>query len=35
MKQIYVYAKAVVRATKQKGGKKPVLRRLTARVDRL
>ncbi|MEM1698272.1 MAG: zinc ribbon domain-containing protein [Sulfolobales archaeon] len=28
------YAKAVVRATKQSGGKKPVLRRLTARIDR-
>ncbi|MEM1668614.1 MAG: zinc ribbon domain-containing protein [Thermofilaceae archaeon] len=34
VKQIYVYAKAVVRASKQSGGKKPVLRRLTARVDR-
>ncbi|MEM0066159.1 MAG: hypothetical protein QXH88_04460, partial [Sulfolobales archaeon] len=34
VKQIYVYAKAVVRATKQSGGKKPVLRRLTARIDR-
>ncbi|MEM0066551.1 MAG: zinc ribbon domain-containing protein, partial [Sulfolobales archaeon] len=34
VKQIYVYAKAVVRASKQNGGKKPVLRRLTARIDR-
>ncbi|MEM4653702.1 MAG: hypothetical protein QW535_06370 [Candidatus Nezhaarchaeales archaeon] len=34
VKQIYTYAKAVVRASKQNGGKKPVLRRLTARVDR-
>ncbi|MEM0066420.1 MAG: zinc ribbon domain-containing protein [Sulfolobales archaeon] len=34
VKQIYVYAKAVVRASKQSGGKKPVLRRLTARIDR-
>ncbi|MEM0232731.1 MAG: IS200/IS605 family accessory protein TnpB-related protein [Candidatus Nezhaarchaeales archaeon] len=34
VKQIYIYAKAVVRACKQNGGKKPVLRRLTARVDR-
>ncbi|MEM4938976.1 MAG: IS200/IS605 family accessory protein TnpB-related protein, partial [Sulfolobales archaeon] len=34
VKQIYVYAKAVVRASRQNGGRKPVLRRLTARVDR-
>jgi len=34
VKQVYTYAKAVVRASKQNGGKKPVLRRLTARVDR-
>ncbi|MEM2499378.1 MAG: hypothetical protein QXU30_04450, partial [Sulfolobales archaeon] len=34
VKQIYVYAKAVVRASKQNGGRKPVLRRLTARVDK-
>jgi len=34
VKQVYVYAKAVVRANKQNGGKKPVLRRLTARIDR-
>ncbi|MEM2413800.1 MAG: zinc ribbon domain-containing protein [Sulfolobales archaeon] len=34
VKQVYIYAKAVVRATKQSGGKKPVLRRLTARIDR-
>ncbi|MEM3976202.1 MAG: transposase, partial [Desulfurococcaceae archaeon] len=30
VKQIYVYAKAVVKATKQNGGKKPVLRKLSA-----
>ncbi|MEM3988700.1 MAG: zinc ribbon domain-containing protein [Sulfolobales archaeon] len=34
VKQIYIYAKAVTRASKQNGGKKPVLRRLTARIDR-
>ncbi|MEM1651136.1 MAG: hypothetical protein QXH94_05045 [Sulfolobales archaeon] len=34
VKQVYTYAKAVVRASKQNGGRKPVLRRLTARVDR-
>ncbi|MEM2208349.1 MAG: zinc ribbon domain-containing protein [Sulfolobales archaeon] len=34
VKQIYVYAKAVVRASRQNGGRKPVLRRLTARVDK-
>ncbi|MEM4984429.1 MAG: IS200/IS605 family accessory protein TnpB-related protein, partial [Sulfolobales archaeon] len=34
VKQIYVYAKAVVKASKQNGGKKLVLRRLTARVDK-
>ncbi|MEM1962109.1 MAG: zinc ribbon domain-containing protein [Sulfolobales archaeon] len=34
VKQIYVYAKAVVRACKRNGGRKPVLRRLTARIDR-
>ncbi|MEM2006920.1 MAG: hypothetical protein QW154_04730 [Sulfolobales archaeon] len=33
VKQIYVYAKAVVKASKQNGGRKPVLRRLTARID--
>ncbi|MEM3988680.1 MAG: hypothetical protein QXZ22_08830 [Sulfolobales archaeon] len=34
VKQIYVHAKAVVRACKRSGGRKPVLRRLTARIDR-
>ncbi|MEM0152755.1 MAG: RNA-guided endonuclease TnpB family protein [Ignisphaera sp.] len=34
VKQVYIYAKAVVKACKQNGGKKPVLRRLTARIDR-
>ncbi|MEM1813573.1 MAG: IS200/IS605 family accessory protein TnpB-related protein, partial [Sulfolobales archaeon] len=34
VKQVYTYAKAVVRASKQNGGKKPVLKKLTARVDR-
>ncbi|MEM2220913.1 MAG: zinc ribbon domain-containing protein [Ignisphaera sp.] len=34
VKQIYIYAKAIVRASKQSGGRKPVLRRLTARIDR-
>ncbi|MEM2055262.1 MAG: zinc ribbon domain-containing protein [Sulfolobales archaeon] len=34
VKQVYTYAKAVVRACKKSGGRKPVLRRLTARVDR-
>ncbi|MEM3987226.1 MAG: hypothetical protein QXZ22_01275, partial [Sulfolobales archaeon] len=34
VKQIYVYAKAVVKACKKSGGRKPVLRKLTARVDK-
>ncbi|MEM1844782.1 MAG: transposase, partial [Ignisphaera sp.] len=34
VKQIYVYAKTVVRASKQNGGKKPVLRKLSARIDK-
>ncbi|MEM4018415.1 MAG: zinc ribbon domain-containing protein, partial [Sulfolobales archaeon] len=34
VKQIYVYAKAVVKACKRNNGRKPVLRRLTARIDR-
>ncbi|MEM1649986.1 MAG: zinc ribbon domain-containing protein, partial [Sulfolobales archaeon] len=33
-KQIYLYAKAVVRSSKRNNGKKPVLRKLTARLDR-
>ncbi|MEM3988311.1 MAG: hypothetical protein QXZ22_06870 [Sulfolobales archaeon] len=34
VKQVYIYAKAVVKACKKSGGRKPVLRRLTARIDR-
>ncbi|MEM1694930.1 MAG: RNA-guided endonuclease TnpB family protein [Ignisphaera sp.] len=34
VKQIYVYAKTVVKARKRNNGRKPVLRRLTARIDR-
>ncbi|MEM1596058.1 MAG: zinc ribbon domain-containing protein [Desulfurococcaceae archaeon] len=34
VKQVYVYAKAVVKSSRQNGGKKPVLRRLSARVDK-
>ncbi|MEM4827498.1 MAG: hypothetical protein QXK07_05600 [Desulfurococcaceae archaeon] len=34
VKQIYTYAKAVVKAAKQNSGKKPVLRKLSARIDR-
>ncbi|MEM4767578.1 MAG: transposase, partial [Ignisphaera sp.] len=34
VKQIYTYAKAVVKAGKRSSRKKPVLRKLTARVDR-
>ncbi|MEM4551205.1 MAG: hypothetical protein QXG82_07190 [Sulfolobales archaeon] len=34
VKQVYTYAKAVVKACKKSGGRKPVLRRLTARIDR-
>ncbi|MEM4832069.1 MAG: IS200/IS605 family accessory protein TnpB-related protein, partial [Sulfolobales archaeon] len=34
VKQVYTYAKAVVRACKRNSGRKPVLRRLTARIDR-
>jgi len=33
-KQIYIYAKAVVKACKRNNGRKPVLRRLTARLDK-
>ena len=33
-KQIYTYAKSIVYSAKSSGGKKPVLRKLTARVDR-
>ncbi|MEM2234187.1 MAG: RNA-guided endonuclease TnpB family protein [Desulfurococcaceae archaeon] len=34
VKQVYINAKAVVRVSKQNGGRKPVLRKLTARIDR-
>ncbi|MEL9909268.1 MAG: IS200/IS605 family accessory protein TnpB-related protein, partial [Desulfurococcus sp.] len=34
VKQIYIYAKTVVKACKRNNGRKPVLRRLTARIDR-
>ncbi|MEM4819554.1 MAG: zinc ribbon domain-containing protein [Nanopusillaceae archaeon] len=34
VKQIYVYAKAIAKASKRNRGSKPVLRRLTARIDR-
>ncbi|MEM1703624.1 MAG: RNA-guided endonuclease TnpB family protein [Zestosphaera sp.] len=34
VKQIYVYAKAVVKACKRNNSRKPVLRRLTARIDK-
>ncbi|MEM4489700.1 MAG: zinc ribbon domain-containing protein [Desulfurococcaceae archaeon] len=34
VKQIYVYAKAVVKACKRNNGRKPVLRKLTARLDK-
>ncbi|MEM1623325.1 MAG: hypothetical protein QW543_04220 [Sulfolobales archaeon] len=34
VKQVYTYAKAVVKACKRNGGRKPVLRRLTARLDK-
>ncbi|MEM2477214.1 MAG: zinc ribbon domain-containing protein [Zestosphaera sp.] len=34
VKQVYTYAKAVVKASKQNGGRKPLLRKLTARIDR-
>ena len=33
-KQVYSYAKAIVKSAKGNGGRRPVLRRLTARVDR-
>ncbi|MEM4694919.1 MAG: transposase, partial [Ignisphaera sp.] len=34
VKQIYIYAKAVVKSSKQNNGRKPVLRKLSARIDR-
>ncbi|MEM1643002.1 MAG: transposase, partial [Desulfurococcaceae archaeon] len=34
VKQVYTYAKTIVKSSKQNGGRKPVLRKLTARIDR-
>ncbi|MEM5876503.1 MAG: IS200/IS605 family accessory protein TnpB-related protein, partial [Ignisphaera sp.] len=34
VKQVYIYAKAVVKACKRNNGRKPVLRKLSARIDR-
>uniref|UniRef100_A0A7J3Z7K4 Uncharacterized protein n=2 Tax=Ignisphaera aggregans TaxID=334771 RepID=A0A7J3Z7K4_9CREN len=34
VKQIYTYAQSVVISAKSNGGKKPILRKLTARIDR-
>ena len=33
-KEIYVYAKSIVELAKSSGGRKPILKKLTARVDR-
>jgi len=33
-KEIYVYAKSIVESAKSNGGRKPVLRKLSARVDK-
>ncbi|MEM0035480.1 MAG: RNA-guided endonuclease TnpB family protein [Desulfurococcus sp.] len=33
-KQIYCYARAIVKSVKKNGGRKPVLRKLTARIDK-
>jgi len=33
-KEIYVYAKSLVKSAKSNGGRKPVLRRLSARIDK-
>ncbi|MEM0110938.1 MAG: transposase, partial [Desulfurococcus sp.] len=33
-KQIYSYAKAIVKSAKRNSGKKPILRKLTARIDK-
>jgi len=32
-KEVYVYAKSIVESARSNGGRKPVLRRLSARVD--
>ena len=34
VKQVYSYAKAIIKSAKKNSGKKPVLRRLTARIDK-
>jgi len=34
VKQIYTYAQSIVESARSNGGKKPVLRKLTARIDR-
>ncbi|MEM4055334.1 MAG: transposase, partial [Desulfurococcaceae archaeon] len=34
VKRVYTYAKTIVKSSKQNGGRKPVLRKLTARIDR-
>ncbi|MEM4856074.1 MAG: hypothetical protein QXW61_05605, partial [Sulfolobales archaeon] len=33
VKQVYIYAKVIVKSSRENGGRKPVLRRLTARID--
>jgi putative transposase len=33
-KGVYVYAKSVVESARSNGGRKPILKKLTARVDR-
>jgi putative transposase len=33
-KEIYIYAKSLVDSAKSNGGRKPVLRRLSARIDK-
>jgi putative transposase len=34
VKGVYVYAKSIVESAKSNGGRKPILKKLTARVDR-
>jgi len=34
VKEIYVYARSVVESARSNGGRKPVLRKLAARVDK-
>ena len=33
-KQVYSYAKAIIKSAKRSGGRKPILRKLTARIDK-